>query len=161
MLKKVLTFFIAASLLAILSGCTHRITDFTIISTKNVDLSSAGKFKRAKGRIKGVDTQHMLVFIPLGAFPSMKEAIDDAIEQVPGAVALVDGVVYFKAFWLVIYGQRQYIIEGTPLIDPKLASKKYDTPYLVARYDHDAKQYNVTSVSEAEYVKLKSELTDS
>ena len=47
--------------------------------------------------------------------------MDRAIESQPGAVALVDGVVSFKS-WIIpfIYGQQKYIVEGSPLIDPKL-----------------------------------------
>jgi hypothetical protein len=51
----------------------------------------------------------------------MKEAIDQAIESKPGAVALVDGVVYQKIWYIpYIYGQSGFTVEGTPLIDPAL-----------------------------------------
>jgi len=156
-MKNILSLGIIAGLLVFFTGCTHRITDFTIISTHNVDLAHAADFKRGKSRIKGVDTQHMIIVIPLGGFPTMKEAIDNAIEQVPGTVALVDGVVYFKAFHLFIYGQRQYIVEGTPLIDPNLVSVEYETPYLVATYNEETKKFDVKSVSEQEYTDLKAD----
>ncbi len=46
----------------------------------------------------------------------MKEAIDKAIEQYPGAVGLADGVVKSNNWWIpFIYGQDSYIVEGTPL----------------------------------------------
>lgn len=45
----------------------------------------------------------------------MKEAIDRAIEQHPGAVGLVDGVLKHKSWWALLYGQSSYIVEGTPL----------------------------------------------
>ena len=46
-----------------------------------------------------------------------------AIESVPGAVALLDGVLTYKWFYIpYIYGEYTYVIEGTPLIDPALAN---------------------------------------
>jgi hypothetical protein len=47
--------------------------------------------------------------------------MDNAIESVPGAVALLDGVLNHN-FWYIpyIYGQESYDVEGTPLIDPLL-----------------------------------------
>jgi hypothetical protein len=102
------------------TGCTTRIVDFTTISTKNVDWSKAPTFYRASARVEGKDTAHIIVFIPTG-IPNMKEAIDRAIESKPGGVALVDGVVYSK-FWYIpyIYGRSSYVVEGTSLIDPAL-----------------------------------------
>lgn len=106
----------------ICNGCTTRMVDFTAISTKNVDWSKAAMFNRAPRRVEGKDTAHIIIFIPTG-IPNMKEAIDRAIESQPGGVALVDGVVYSKFWWIpYIYGQSSYVVEGTPLIDPTLNS---------------------------------------
>jgi len=106
------------------SGCTTRLTDFTVISTKNIEWSKAGTYKRATTRTTGKDTSYIIIFIPTGQ-PNMKEAIDRAIEPVPGAVALVDGVLYSN-FWYIpyIYGESSYVVEGTPLIDPSLIGGK-------------------------------------
>ncbi len=113
--------FLLLGISIIIPSCTHRIVDFTIISTKNVDLSKASTFERAGQRNQGNDRVYWLITIPLGT-PNMKEAIDRAIEQTPGAVALVDGVVYSKGVWFVISGFSEYIVEGTPLVDPALAT---------------------------------------
>jgi phosphoribosylcarboxyaminoimidazole (NCAIR) mutase len=102
------------------AGCTTRMVDFTTISTKNVDWSKAETFVRAPARVEGIDKVHIIIFIPTG-IPNMKEAIDRAIESKPGSVALVDGVVYQKVWYIpYIYGQSSYVVEGTPLIDPAL-----------------------------------------
>ena len=108
----------------IVSGCTSRLTDFTIISTKNVDMSDSGNFTKGTERVEGIDKRHVIVFIPTGS-PDLKEAIDDAIEKTPNCVALLDGVVYSK-FWYIpyIYGQFWYQVEGTPLISTPSTSKK-------------------------------------
>ena len=103
-----------------LTGCTQRLTDFTMISSKNIDWSHGAEFTRLPQRVRGEDMYPMIIFIPLGV-PNPKEAVDKAIESVPGCVGLLDGVLYNKV-WIIpfIYGQSSWIVEGTPLIDPQL-----------------------------------------
>lgn len=98
------------------SSCTQRLTDFTVISTKNVPIGTGVRPELIKGdkRVEGKDLSHTVLFIPLGS-PNLKEAIDKAIESVPGAIGLVDGVVKQKSWWAFLYGQNSYIVEGTPL----------------------------------------------
>lgn len=105
---------------AALSGCSQRIMDFTVISSKNVDLSKGAEFKRGLTRVHGEDLKHIIVFIPTGQ-PNAKVALDKAIESTPGAVGLVDGVITSHGWWIpYIYGQSKVEVEGTPLIDPTL-----------------------------------------
>ena len=95
-------------------SCTHRLVDFTVISSKNIPITEVGtEFKKATQRVKGVDKKWQILFIP--GIPSMKEAIDKAIEQYPGAVALTDGVVYSKMWTCGLFGQNKFVVEGTPL----------------------------------------------
>jgi hypothetical protein len=102
------------------SGCTIRVIDFTAISTKNVDWSQASSFERTPTRATGEDKTPIIIFIPIGA-PNIKQAVDRAIESVPGAVALVDGVISVYQWYIpFIYGETSYIAEGTPLINPAL-----------------------------------------
>lgn len=99
-----------------LSACTQRIVDYTVISTKNVDISQLADYKRSDSRIEGIDKVHLVFGIPTGT-PNMKEAIDRAIESAPGSGALVDGVVYLKTWQIpLVYGQMSYVVEGTPLV---------------------------------------------
>lgn len=156
----------ALSLLSLLScmalfgtGCSQRLVDFTVISTKNVDWSRATSFQRAKSRATGMDTTHIIIFVPTG-IPNMKDAIDRAIESVPGAVALVDGVLYQKMFYIpIFYGQSWYVIEGTPLIDPALASAPSDatTDYIVAYCDKrgNVERSNYTTKQDYDLVRAK------
>lgn len=105
---------------AFLSGCSQRVLDFTVVSSKNVDLSKGADFKRGTTRVRGEDKRDIIVFIPTG-HPSAKEAMDRAIESVPGAVALTDGVITTSSWWIpYIYGQTKVEVEGTPLIDPNI-----------------------------------------
>lgn len=142
----------------IISGCSNRLVDFTIISTKNVDLSKAGTFQRTKMRTEGKDVSHVVLIIPTGV-PNMKEAIDKALERIPGAVALVDGVVYSKFWTILVYGQSSYVVEGTPLIDPSLAANSLQTPdYMIFNFDNKGNIKKAGSVTEDEYVALKAKI---
>ena len=104
----------------LLSACSTRVTDFTIISSKNIDLSHGAAFNRAPARVKGEDRKSIFIIFRTGE-PNAKEAMDKAIESTPGAVGLLDGVI-IKHEWYVpgIYGEFWYEVEGTPLIDPAL-----------------------------------------
>lgn len=111
-MKKNILWLLAVVLL--MSSCTQRLIDFTIISSKNVPITDKGaEFQKATSRVKGVDSKWSVLFVP--GVPNMKEAIDRAIEQYPGAVALTDGVVYQKSWTCFLVGQNKYIVEGTPL----------------------------------------------
>jgi hypothetical protein len=136
--------FVALSLI-FLSGCVTRLVDFTIISTKNIDLTKGASFERASSKSKGEDVVCMIIFIPTGV-PNIETALDRAIESVPGAVALLDGVLSYKAWTILLFGQYGYIVEGTPLIDPKLANPKLPSNYIVTKVDKDG------SVVETKYL---------
>jgi len=145
----------AFGFLALLTGCTTRLTDFTIISTKNVDLSVIGRARRGSARVQGKDTAHIIIFIPTGT-PNMKTAIDRAIESVPGSVALVDGVLYQSFFYIpYIYGQSSFIVEGTPLINTAQASSVLPAKHMVATYDATQKRFVTQAVSAERYEALK------
>ncbi|AKL98402.1 hypothetical protein [Endomicrobium proavitum] len=94
-----------------LAGCHHRVTDFTVISTKNVSLSQS--FQKGK-RVKGKHKPFYILGIPL-ATPNLKTAIDTTIEQDNDAVALADGVVSWSGWSVIIFGQQGYEVEGTVL----------------------------------------------
>jgi len=117
-MKRINHFLGLALVVFFLSACTHRITDFTVISTKNfpIDAEHPTALKKADKRVKGVDKAHLIICIPTG-MPNLKEAIDRAIESCPGAVGLADGVVKSKAMNFILYGQSAYIVEGTPIYE--------------------------------------------
>ncbi len=124
---KKFTFIISAlTLLFCVSSCSHRLVDFTIISTKNVPIGNSMEgLNKAPTRVKGVDKKHWVLFFPLG-FPSMKEAIDKAIEKYPGAIALCDGVLKQNSWHIFLYGQNSYIVEGTPLYLSDVKASGFD-----------------------------------
>ena len=71
----------------LLTSCTQRLFDFTVVSSKNVTLN----FKEGGKSTKRVE----------GKGGSIKSALDKAIEQAGGDYdALIDGVVYLSSYLL-------------------------------------------------------------
>lgn len=109
--------------MVLLSSCTHRVTDFTIISTRNVPLGkNATTLAKGETRVKADDTTPIILYFPIGR-PDMKEAIDKALEKYHGAVALADGVVYYRHWWFFLFGQNSYIVEGTPIFEAEASAE--------------------------------------
>lgn len=102
--RNLIVLFVA---LVVLGGCSTRLVDFTVISSKNVNVPT----KQKGQRVTGEDCVFVFISIPFG-IPNMKEAIDRAIETAgPSYDALVDGVVYqtHNPF------QMCFKVEGTPI----------------------------------------------
>jgi len=146
-------------LLLLATGCSQRMVDYTVISTRNIDWSRANSLTRGKSRVFGKDTIHIIFFIPTGV-PNMEEAIDRAIDKVPGCVALVDGVLYHKNFYIpLLYGQSWYVIEGSPLIDPALAGDPAPEMDDMAIFcDAKGEVTKITQLSPSDYEDLKGKL---
>ena len=143
----------------ILSGCVTRLADFTLISTKNIDLTRGASFKRAQSRVTGEDSVNIIIIIPTGV-PNMKTAIDKAIESVPGAIALLDGVLSQKVWYIpYIFGQSSFVVEGTPLIDPALTShSKLQSNYIISKLNKKGNVVELKYVSKAEYESFKKKI---
>ncbi len=90
---------------------------------------------------------------------SIKEAIDKTIESVPGGVAIVDGVVT-SSWWYIpyIYGKSKYVVKGTVLVDPRLASEDTIDRYIIATLDKNGDIINKESVSSEKFLDLKKKL---
>ena len=97
----------------VLSGCVRRILDFTIVSSKQMNMKVEDS---ARGdRVVGKDGVYYFIFIPLGT-PNLKEAVDEAIESAgPGYDALIDGVIYSENYWYVLSAYSGFKVEGTPI----------------------------------------------
>ena len=109
--------------LVLLTGCTNRLTDFTVISSKNIDVVTLGRTKRLETRVEGKDLGHVILGFPVH-YANIKNAMDCGLQTVPGAIAMVDGVVYQQDLIIIpfLYGQTNYIVEGNPLVECASAS---------------------------------------
>jgi hypothetical protein len=93
-----------------------------LISTKNIDLEKLSSLKKSNKKTEGEDKASVIVFIPTRTI-KIDQAITNTIDGIPGCVALLDGVVYSKVWWIpYIYGEQKIVIEATPLIDPTIKS---------------------------------------
>ena len=95
--------------LAGLEGCSTRLGDFSVLSTKNVDVTGL----RPGDRFSGEDcVGYLFAMIPLGEV-NWKNAMDQALERGKGDV-MVDVVLTAKG-WMIpyIFGQQCIEITGT------------------------------------------------
>lgn len=149
-MKKNSLWLIAIAML--FSSCSQRLVDFTVISSKNVPITENGTdFKKADTRVKGTDSKWTILMVP--GIPNMKEAIDRAIEQYPGAVALTDGVIYSKNWTCLLFGQNKYVVEGTPLY-PNNGVEPSKTPLVTTGVNNNS---NVSNVMRFTHVVNKNE----
>jgi hypothetical protein len=109
MKKAVLAVITAA---AIVSGCTVRVADMTVASTKNYNLNSSKFVKGA--RVIGEDNYPVIIF-PTG-IPNMKTAMDHAIQKDECAVGLTD-VVMSQLNHSFLFGMIGFRVEGDLIID--------------------------------------------
>jgi hypothetical protein len=93
------------------SSCSHRLVDFTVISSKNHGL----KFDKSKGiRVKG----ESFGFLGIGA--NIKDAMDNALQSAgPQYDLLIDGVVKIEDYTLV----AGYVVEGTAISSTDLKAE--------------------------------------
>lgn len=112
-MKKVVLLALGALLL---SGCTVRVADLTVASTKNYNLNG-GKFYKGE-RVTAEDTYPVILF-PTG-IPNVKTATDRAIEKDRCAVGLSD-VVVTQLNHAFIFGKIGIRVEGNLIIDRSLA----------------------------------------
>jgi hypothetical protein len=134
------------------TGCVSRLGAFTVISTKSIDWSRASQFTRSNQRVEGEDMYHIIIFVPTKFNITIEDAVDKALQKVPGSIALVDAVLRSKFFWIpYIYGRQGYYIEGNILIDPNLALVDEDSLNYLVFYTEDGKDFLKVTVSEAEY----------
>jgi hypothetical protein len=101
--------------LLVLTGCSTRLGDFTVLTTKNVDLSSfSTQDSKGLDRVRGEDVMHVIILFPNKNI-SPKEAVDAALDS-NNAYMLSDAVLRYDYFIVpYIYGQAKYIAEGVPV----------------------------------------------
>ena len=94
-------------------GCSRRLADLSMISTKSVELDMVDIDKLPQTRnVIGKDEVFMFLFFPIPfRAPHLENAVDDALEK-GGGDLLVDSVISHKMWWFFI-GQQAIEIKGT------------------------------------------------
>ena len=115
-----------------LVSCSNRVLDFTVVSSKNVDMRVKDTGKG--DRVVGTDYVWWVLSIPLGN-PNLKEAVDRAIESAgPGYDALIDGVIYSQFYYFLLTAKSGYKVEGTPIKTTQLITQLKERGENVERY---------------------------
>lgn len=142
-----------------LTSCSQNLFNFTIVSTKNIELDKLSLLTKSATRTKGEDKASIIIFIPTRTI-KIDQAISNTIDGIPGCVALLDGVVYSKVWWIpYIYGESKYVIEATPLIDKSISESSKALPkYGKVTLEKNGDFKSIISISEAEYISEKNKL---
>ncbi len=158
-MKRILALASATLLAMGIIGCSsmqvEELGRFTIISSKNVDLSRLGQMQRSSGKVETQKFNAKGAFIKdvkLSENYQLENALDSALEQIPGAVAMIDAKVEY--FHSKSFGKQQwgYKMEGTALIDSSLVGENEKLPddgtiFFIS----DEASGKVTLLSESEY----------
>jgi hypothetical protein len=97
------------------AGCTQRLGDFTLIASKNIDLSNfnTGAAENSE-KVTGEDKKVIICVFPTG-IPNLKEAVDRAEEQ-KDAVGLTNARIDAAGWYIpYIYGESGYTVTGNPV----------------------------------------------
>jgi hypothetical protein len=98
-------------------GCSQRVGDFTLISTKNVEIG--GKYTKVEGRFEGEDSKGVILGIPLGQ-PNLKTAVDNCIEA--GNGSLLTNAVIDASYWsAIIWGQQKITVTGDVYVKAEMS----------------------------------------
>ena len=106
----VMTVFLAL----MLNGCTYQMTNYTMVSTRNIDFSQPLKVDINK-RVQGEDIASIIVIVPLG-MSTESQAMDNAIQQTPNCIGLTNVSISIYMWYIpLIYGKTGYVVEGNPV----------------------------------------------
>ena len=101
---------IILSIVLLVIGCTQRLGDFTVMSTRNVDLNA--NYVKVENNVIGQDKKSIIIIIPTGT-PNIEAAIDQALKSVDGGAVMTDVSLTYKWFYIpYIYGEYIYEVEG-------------------------------------------------
>ena len=116
--KKSLVSVFAFLLCVLFAGCRSRVGDFTLITTKNIDLTTFSSHREESGeRVTGEDAQFFIFGIPTDFhILSIKEAVDDALDK-KQSYMLIDATIYYERFWIPLcwWGYEKFEVTGVPI----------------------------------------------
>ena len=114
--------FLAITTVFLLSGCSHRVADLSIVSTTNIDLTQAAKLDaNSARRFAGEDCSFFLLnqYPFFNKIPNLERAVDQALKKGGGNV-MVDEVTVESDVWAVLGNVKCIQAEGAVLnVPPK------------------------------------------
>ena len=97
------------------TGCSTRLADLTVVSTKGVKWEGLRPYSGMQ-RVEGTDARHyILMAIPVTGPANIEEAVDEALETGQGDT-LMDAVLY-GYWWFIppLYRQSGFKVTGSVL----------------------------------------------
>lgn len=93
-------------------GCASRLGDFTLLSSKTVEISRVDLKKVTYSRgIEGSDGRFWFLFIPFGNAPSLEEAVDAALENGNGDF-MTSAVIHRTSWTIILFSWESYAVSG-------------------------------------------------
>jgi hypothetical protein len=114
---KIIYLLLNALIVIVLAGCSARVADMSIISTKNIDLTQAVNLDVNNAeRFSGEDCSFFLLnqYPFANKLPNLEIAVDEALNRGNGNV-MVDGVTEESDVWAIIGNIKCIYAEGTVL----------------------------------------------
>jgi hypothetical protein len=92
----------------LLGGCSLRVGDFTVASTKNI-----GQLSQKGESVVGEDCSNYFLFFPIAgpSQPNFKTALDRALEKAKGDV-VVEAILWETSIPAIIFNQHCFKVEG-------------------------------------------------
>ena len=93
-MKKNIKILILTALISLSSCSSRKVAEYRICSTREINFSKMEHYVRGTNRVSGKDDRHVILTFPVSRI-SMDEAVDKAISNEVGCVALLDVEIYF------------------------------------------------------------------
>ncbi len=94
------------------AGCATRQGTFTVLSTKNTEISRVDLKRVTFTRnVYGKDSRFWFLFIPFGSAPTLEEACDTCLERGHGDF-MTSAVIYRTAWTVILFSYGAWTLEG-------------------------------------------------
>jgi hypothetical protein len=103
----------ATALSPFVGGCSANLGDFTVLASKNVDLTNF-RTDVAESTQKVTGKDERLRVLGIGGIPNLKEAVDRAEEQ-GNAPALTNARIMGYYWWALVVDDERYEVTGNPV----------------------------------------------
>jgi hypothetical protein len=148
------------ALVFLLAGCVTRLGDFTLLASRNVEYSRMGEFKISQDRVTGKDGLMFILGIKVKRQIDLEQALENAIDKIPGCVALADVTLSLRELNFLLWQTHTYVVTGNAIIDPRrLSASEHtpDSPY-ISLYTEDGLNYETRYLTGEEYSRYLSSL---
>jgi hypothetical protein len=135
LLSKVCKLLVLILLTMLLIGCSVNLANFSMVTTREIDWNRIGNWQVSPQQISGKDMAHIVIIIPTKLNIRIDTAITNALNQIPGAVAMTNVSVRQDWFYIpYIYGQQNIIARGNIIYDSGVAQNR-DRAYMFKTED--------------------------